>query len=76
MDLSVIGGKAIFIPTPGQTEQEYLANLFHCEGLHLMAEQKGLNLPDLLKQVEDFKGFKPTSCSMFQKSVREFVENC
>ena len=76
MDLSVIGGKAIFIPTPGQTEQEYLANLFHSEGLHLMAEQKSLNLPDLLKQVEDFKGFKPTACSMFQKAVREFAESC
>ena len=26
MDFSALGKKVIFIPTPGQTEQEYLAN--------------------------------------------------
>ena len=28
MDLVALGKKAIFIPTPGQTEQEYLAEYF------------------------------------------------
>ncbi|MFT4524743.1 MAG: UDP-N-acetylglucosamine:LPS N-acetylglucosamine transferase, partial [Bacteroidia bacterium] len=76
MDLSVIGGKAIFVPTPGQTEQQYLANLFHAEGLHLKAKQNSLNLPELLKQVEAFKGFEPTACSIFKDAVKEFVESC
>ena len=30
MDFSALGKKVIFIPTPGQTEQEYLAN-YHNE---------------------------------------------
>ena len=28
LDLAALGKKAIFVPTPGQTEQEYLADLF------------------------------------------------
>ena len=31
MDLAALGKKALFIPTPGQTEQEYLAQLFKAE---------------------------------------------
>lgn len=76
MDLSVIGGKAIFVPTPGQTEQQYLADLFNAEGLHLKADQNKLNLPELLNQVEGLKGFKPMPCSMFKEAVKEFAESC
>jgi len=42
MDLSALGSKAIFIPTPGQTEQEYLAK-FHFEQNQIpIIEQKKL----------------------------------
>lgn len=50
MDLVVLGKKAILIPTPGQTEQEYLGKHLHNEGVFLGAQQKGFNLEKVLKQ--------------------------
>jgi UDP-N-acetylglucosamine transferase subunit ALG13 len=44
MDLATLGKKAILVPTPGQTEQEYLAD-YHKNNLQfLVQQQKELNL--------------------------------
>jgi len=41
MDLSVLGKKAILIPTPGQTEQEYLANHLNDEmNFHFLTQKE------------------------------------
>jgi uncharacterized protein (TIGR00661 family) len=48
MDLAILGKKAILIPTPGQTEQEYLArylsgkNIFYCTSQDSFDLQKAL----------------------------------
>jgi len=34
MDITKLQKKAVFVPTPGQTEQEYLANYHHANGWH------------------------------------------
>jgi hypothetical protein len=48
MDLSTLGSKAIFIPTPGQTEQEYLAQ-YHFEQHQIpFVEQKKLTIDALI----------------------------
>lgn len=51
MDLNQLNLKAIFIPTPGQTEQEYLAKYLTEKGLGRSVKQKdftiGLELSDL-----------------------------
>ncbi len=47
MDLHFLGKKAILIPTPGQTEQEYLAQYLGEKGWHYLA-QKELTLQNLL----------------------------
>ena len=44
MDLVAMGKKAILIPTPGQTEQEYLGARLHSEGFFCSIVQKGFNL--------------------------------
>jgi len=50
LDLSVIGTKALMVPTPGQTEQEYLADyhnkkrFFHCVKQDKLELKKDLNL--------------------------------
>lgn len=44
LDLARIGTKAIFIPTPGQTEQEYLAEQFEEKGIYLHQTQGKTNL--------------------------------
>lgn len=55
MDLAVTGRSAVIIPTPGQTEQEYLAD-FHKERKHHVAvEQHNLNLNKALEQLEKCK---------------------
>ncbi len=53
MDLYVLGKKAILVPTPGQTEQEYLARFLAGKKLFLYIEQKNLDKinPDILKKM-------------------------
>ncbi len=56
MDLLKLGKKAFFIPTPGQTEQEYLARRLESKGIIPYAEQENFSLKDLSK-AKLYKGF-------------------
>jgi hypothetical protein len=56
MDLAKLGKKAFFIPTPGQTEQEYLAKKFDLEGIAPSCKQSDFEISELEK-VENFIGF-------------------
>lgn len=49
MDLAVLQKKSILVPTPGQTEQEYLAGHLTKEGTALCLPQPTFSLPDALK---------------------------
>ncbi len=45
MELATLGKHALFVPTPGQSEQEYLAR-FHCERGHVYSTtQRRLDIP-------------------------------
>lgn len=57
MDLSALKKKAIFIPTPGQTEQEYLAQLCMKKQYAYMETQGTFDLKRALKEVMAYKGF-------------------
>jgi uncharacterized protein (TIGR00661 family) len=58
MDLAVIGGKrAIFIPTPGQTEQEYLGMYMESEEIGVLSLQKNFSLKETWRRVFQSKGF-------------------
>ena len=57
MDLVKLGKQAILIPTPGQTEQEYLADSFHQKKYFLKMNQSDINIPNSMKKMTDFKGF-------------------
>ena len=54
MDLACLGKQALFIPTPGQTEQEYLAQYFSDTGIFINKRQEDLKLktdiPEALKK--------------------------
>jgi uncharacterized protein (TIGR00661 family) len=58
MDLAVLGKKAILIPTPGQTEQEYLATYFVSKKYFYSIPQKAFNLDAALLKSVDFNGVK------------------
>lgn len=44
MDLAVLGKRALLVPTPGQTEQEYLAEFLEDSGAFLTQKQEDLSL--------------------------------
>jgi UDP-N-acetylglucosamine:LPS N-acetylglucosamine transferase len=69
MDLQALGAKALFVPTPGQTEQEYLAAFFMNEGIALSRTQDKLNLANDLDEAFKFTGFEKRTISEKYKTV-------
>jgi uncharacterized protein (TIGR00661 family) len=57
MDLSALRKKAIFIPTPGQTEQEYLAKKLKQSGIADYQDQNDFSLEKALRDAGAFTGF-------------------
>ena len=55
MDLAKLEKKAFFIPTPGQYEQEYLAQRLDKKGVVPFAHQNEFTLDDL-KKVDSYSG--------------------
>ena len=55
MDLSVLGKKAFFIPTPGQFEQEYLAKRLEELNLVPYCKQNDFSI-DKLETIQQYKG--------------------
>jgi uncharacterized protein (TIGR00661 family) len=58
MDLAVMGKKGILVPTPGQTEQEYLADRWKRQGIFYSAPQQHFNLLAVLEESKAYTGFK------------------
>ncbi len=57
MDLAVFGKKAVLIATPGQTEQEYLAQQLEKHQMAEALKQKNiLRLQESMKKAESFRG--------------------
>jgi len=72
MDLVRLKSKAILIPTPGQTEQEYLADHFHQQGIFYTQSQKELNLKEAINKAKEFSGFGQVDFP--EGNLREEVE--
>lgn len=58
MDLATLGKKVIFIPTKGQTEQEYLAELFMQKKIAFSESQLSFNLQTALIEATNYFGFR------------------
>lgn len=54
MDLVVLKKRAILVPTPGQTEQEYLAKYHFKKGNFYMQNQRDINLQKMVFQVQKY----------------------
>ncbi len=54
MDAFRLGKKCIFIPTPGQTEQEYLGQYLHKKNQALCQEQKFFELEPIVQKARKF----------------------
>jgi uncharacterized protein (TIGR00661 family) len=76
MDLDALGKRAILIPTPGQTEQEYLAAELKRSGKFYMQQQEGFSLIDALEQAKLYPGFSPrvSHTSTVKVSIEKLLE--
>jgi uncharacterized protein (TIGR00661 family) len=61
--------KLILIPTPGQTEQEYLAHYWHEKKWAIYFDQENFNLLDALKAAKKFEYQTPTFLSFNQEAL-------
>lgn len=57
MDYFFTKTKAVLIPTPGQTEQEYLASYLTEKEIFYSTSQKGFSLEEAVKQAKNYTGF-------------------
>ena len=78
MDLLSLNKRALLVPTPGQTEQEYLSK--HLEGFGFSRiTQKQLckiNNPDLLpKPKENYNSLDQSNLSAYEKIISESIIN-
>lgn len=58
MDLACLGISAIVVPTPGQTEQEYLAEQLDKKKIHLAMNQNLLDLKVAFDSISNYSGLK------------------
>lgn len=74
MDLTALKKKAILIPTPGQTEQEYLAEYVFKRNYFFAAEEDKFSIQAVLKDASLFE-FKAIDISSeeYKKAIKEFV---
>jgi uncharacterized protein (TIGR00661 family) len=76
MDLIKLQQKAILVPTPGQTEQEYLAqylmqqNIFYCD------QQDSFSLNSLVSKAENFSFAIPMfDMEQYKNVIRQFTKS-
>lgn len=75
MDLALLNKKCIFVPTPGQTEQEYLVRELGEKGLVYAGEQSTFRLEEALEQVQHTEGFHiPSDEAAFIPYLEEAIQ--
>jgi len=68
MDLAKLEKKAFFIPTPGQFEQDYLAEKMSADGIAPFATQNQFSIK-MLSEVENYTGFESQAYSVNYKKL-------
>lgn len=75
MDLIKLQQKSILVPTPGQTEQEYLATYLQSKNVFYSAPQHNFNLLASIKEAEQFSYKMPeVDMYLFKKVVHAFIK--
>jgi len=64
--------RVLFLPTPGQTEQEYLADYYERKKYFHHVSQYRLKLKKAIEESRDFRGFDPPWKT--EQSVKEFMK--
>lgn len=66
MDMQRLGKRVVFIPTPGQTEQEYLAHRMERQGIAYFMPQQIFDISEAVNKSQAYSGFKAAD---FDESV-------
>jgi uncharacterized protein (TIGR00661 family) len=77
MDLAAVQKRSILIPTPGQTEQDYLAKYLMQKNLAFCVEQAKFRLKKVLELAGQFpyRPFELTDDGALQRTVTRFVSS-
>jgi uncharacterized protein (TIGR00661 family) len=75
MDLSALGKQAVFVPTPGQTEQEYLAEKYDEAGLHMTMSQSNFDLKRAWNLRSNYTGFKADKAEVYKTAVDRLISS-
>ena len=76
MDLVAMHQKAVLIPTPGQTEQKYLAQHLNKHPLFVLASQENLNLERAFSGLEKSTEGKLTELPSLKEQIQAFLKMC
>ncbi len=74
MDLVSLEKSAILVPTPEQTEQEYLATSFKERGLFFAVNQADFDLTEALEKVGDYQGISMKKVDLLESAIEELFE--
>ncbi|WP_426293539.1 glycosyltransferase [Dyadobacter endophyticus] len=75
MDLAMLGKKALLIPTPGQSEQEYLARHLQSQGIALSRQQAALDLKQDIPEALGYNGFRLQGYQSQPNELREAIDS-
>ncbi|MES2850549.1 MAG: glycosyltransferase [Bacteroidota bacterium] len=76
MDLAKLGKKAILVPTPGQTEQEYLADYLSGQKMFFALPQDKFDLKTALQQAAGFPFDIPQfDMNQYKTVIKQFAES-
>lgn len=74
MDVAALGSKAMFVPTPGQIEQEYLADRLMKKKMAFSMPQDKFNLQEALIRANDYAGFEKRSNFELTKTITGILD--
>jgi hypothetical protein len=77
MDIVKLEKKSIVIPTPGQSEQEYLADFLFRKKIVFSIDQKDFLLTDVLNRAKKFsyRRYETIDDSLIQKAVENLIKS-
>ncbi|MBL4655100.1 MAG: glycosyltransferase [Bacteroidia bacterium] len=73
MDLYYLGAKAVFVPTPGQTEQEYLADYHFSQGNFYSQEQNKFDIKTALLNSGNYSRLINKSTYNLNRTISDFI---
>ena len=76
MDLDALQQKALLIPTPGQTEQEYLAQHLASHSLFTFSNQESINLQESFDLLRGRKAEKQLDAISLVENIAGFLREC